>query len=167
MGADNRHGGRLASASHRTLGEPAVLKESVVQNQSAGHRQIERETSGDAHNMAAVSQHRWRQAGPLRAEHIGSVHRMTKRWQVRCVIQQLYADQNTVQWQAQRVAIGETPKRDVFGLVRSVGQTPRTRIEAGPNHEAECGAEGVGGAQQGTDIGRLGHTFDADAEIAA
>ena len=92
MGADNWRSGGLASASHRTLGEPAVLKESVVQNQSAGHRQIERETSGDAHNMAAVSQHRWRQAGPLRAEHIGSVHRMTKRWQVRCVIQQLYAD---------------------------------------------------------------------------
>lgn len=167
MAVADRRGGGLALASHRTVGKPAMLQEPVIQNQCAGHRKVKCEPRGDAHNMAAVLQHRGRQPRSLRAEHIRSVHRMTKRWQVRCVIQQLYADQNTVLWQAQRIAVGESPKRDVFGRVRSVGQTPGTRIEAGPNHEAECGAEGVGGAQQGTDIGRLGHTFDADAEIAA
>ena len=36
----------------------AVLEQSIVQNQCAGYREIEREASGNAHDMAAVSQHR-------------------------------------------------------------------------------------------------------------
>ncbi len=55
----------------------------------------------------------------------------------------------------------------MFRCVGGVGQSAGAGIEAGPDHEAECSAKGVGGAQQGADIGRLGHTFDTDAEIAA
>jgi len=91
---------------------------------------------------------------------------MAKRRQVRGVIQQFYTNQYTVLWKTQRTAVREAPQRDVFRSVRGIGQTAGTSIEAGSDDKAECSVEGVGGAQQGTDIGRLGHTFDADAEIA-
>ncbi len=58
VAAADRGNGRLALASHRPLGESAVLEQSIVQNQCAGYREIEREASGNAHDMAAVSQHR-------------------------------------------------------------------------------------------------------------
>ncbi len=92
---------------------------------------------------------------------------MTKRWQVRGAIQQFHADQYTVLWKAQRVAVGESPKRDVFRCVRGIGQTPSARIETGSDDKAECSAEGMGGAEQCPHIGRFRHTFDANAEIAA
>jgi hypothetical protein len=92
---------------------------------------------------------------------------MTKRRQVRGVVQQFHPNHHTVLWKAQRIAIFEAPQRNMLRCVGGVSQSAGTGIEAGPDHEAECSAKGVGGAQQGADIGRLGHTFDTDAEIAA
>ena len=82
-------------------------------------------------------------------------------------MQQLHADQDAVLWKAQRFAIREAPQRDVFRRARCISQTAGASIEAGPHHEAECSPEGVGRPKQGAEIGRLGHTLDADAEIAA
>jgi hypothetical protein len=92
---------------------------------------------------------------------------MTKRRQVRGVVQQFHADHHAALWKAQRIAIFEAPQRNMLRCVGGISQSAGTGIEAGPDHEAECSAKGVGGAQQGADIDRLGHTFDTDAEIAA
>ena len=86
-----RVGGNGTAAADRALGEAAVLQQSVVQHQRPGHRQIEREPRRNSHHVAAAPQHGWRQAGPLRAQHVGSVHRMTERRQVGGVVQQLDA----------------------------------------------------------------------------
>ena len=94
VAAADRGNGRLALASHRPLGEAAVLQQPIVQNQRAGYREIEREAGGNAHDMAAARQHRRRQSGSLRPEHVGSVQRMAERRQVGGVVQQFDADQH-------------------------------------------------------------------------
>lgn len=153
--------------AHWALGKSAVLEESIIQHQCASYRQVEGEAGGDAYDVAAASQHLRRQAGPLRTEHVGCIQRMAKRWQVGGVVQQLHADQHTTFWKAERIEIGEAPERDVSGGIGRIGQAPRARIEAGTDHEAERGAEGVRGAQECADVGRFRDTFDANAEIAA
>ena len=69
--------------------------------------------------------------------------------------------------QMQRSDVGEAPERHVLSRVGRVGQAAGARIPAGPDDEAERGTERVRGTQQRADIGRLRHSFDADAEIAA
>ena len=133
--------------AHWALGKSAVLEKSIIQHQCASYRQIEGEAGGDAHDVAAASQHRRRQAGPLRTEHVGCIQRMAKRWQVGGVVQQLHADQHAILRKAQRIEIGEAPERDVSGGIGRIGQAPRARIEAGTDNEAERGAERVGSAQ--------------------
>ena len=154
-------------AADRALGEAAVLQQAIVQHQRAGHRQVEREPGRDPHHVAAAPQHGRRQAGSLRAQHIGGVHRMAERRQVGGIVQQFDADQHAALRQAQRLEVRKAPQRHVLRRIGGVGQAAGAGVEAGAHDEAERGAEGVRGAQQGADIGRLRHPLDADAEIAA
>ena len=162
--------GTHATRSHaadRAFGEAAVLHQAVVQHQCPDHREVERKPRRDAHHVAAALQHFGRQAVPLRSEHIGRIDRMPERRKLRGGLQQFDADQHAVMRQQQRPDVGEAPERHVLRRVGRVRQAAGARIPARADDEAERGAEGVRGAQQGADIGRLRHPLDADAEIAA
>ena len=103
----------------------------------------------------------------VRPEHIGRIQGMAERRKVgrgRPAVRRRPARSAAA---AQRPDVGEAPQRHMRGRVGGVGEAARARIPAGADDEAERGAEGVRGAQQGADIGRLRHPLDADAEIAA
>ena len=159
--------GGLALAADRTLGEATVLEQAIVQHQRADHRQIERESGGNLHDVPAALQHGGRQAGPLGSQHVGGVHRMTERRKVRGVVQQLHSHQHAMLRQAKRLDVRKAPERHVLRCRGGVGESAGARIEAGADDEAERSVEGVRGAQQGADIGRFRDALDADAEIAA
>ena len=92
---------------------------------------------------------------------------MAERRQIGGIVQQFDAHQHATLRQLQCLGIVEAPERHVLRRVGGVGEPSGTGVETGAHDEAERGAEGVRGAQQGTDIGRLRHPLDFDAEITA
>lgn len=124
--------GNGTAAADGTLGETTVLQQAVVQHQCPDNRQVERETCRNPHHMPATLQHGWRQAGSLRAENIGCVHRMSERRQVSGIVEQFNSDQHAVLRQAQRVQVLEAPQRDMFRRVRCIGEPAGPGIEPAP-----------------------------------
>ena len=92
---------------------------------------------------------------------------MTERRKVRGVVQQFDAHQHAMLRQAKRLDVRKRQSGTCSGVVGGVGESAGARIEAGADDKAERRVEGVRGAQQGADIGRLRDPLDADAEIAA
>jgi hypothetical protein len=67
------------------------------------------------------------------------------------------------------ISAGEAKRHSgtCVGGVGGVGGAAGAGVEAGADGEAEARAEGMGGAQQGAEIGGFRDALGADAEIAA
>ncbi len=147
--------------------KPPVLQQPVVQHQSPGHRQVQRESGRNSDDVVAPLQQCGRQPGALRPQNIGGIQRVAEGRQIDRVLQQLDADQGAAARQRQVGHGWITPHRHMQGRVGGVRGAGRARIPAGADGEAERRAECVPGAQQRADVGGFGDTLGADAEIAA
>src|SRR5215212_12056061 len=90
---------------------------------------------------------------------------MAERRQLDRLVGNLDTDQSAAERQAKVLEPGEMIGRYRARRVRGIGMPTLAAIVLGAHGEDEGGAEGMGGAEQGSHVDGLADAFHADAEI--
>ena len=158
----------IGTAGHeRTIRETAQTQAAIIKCDGAGDRDIDAEFGWNLDDMGATVLHLLGQGAPFSAEDIGGAQRVFEGGQIDGFICQFDADELALGRHAHGVDIIPFIEGDMAGGFCGVGLEDVERLVGGIHREGEAGTKGVTGAQDRSEIHRLGNSLGADGKISA